>query len=61
MYSLLPKDNLKNFNTADEYDCVAVVKRLPALHYSVDSIFLFFVITDSIVELGNHLRDIDEA
>ena len=40
VHSLLPKDNLfKNtfyFTTAGDWDYVAVVDRLPALHYSVD-------------------------
>ena len=38
MHSLLPKNNLfKNifdFTTAGDWDCVAPVERLPALHYS---------------------------
>ena len=46
MHSLIPTDNLfKNkfdFTTAGDWDCVAVVERLPALHYSVDFIFLPF-------------------
>ena len=46
MHSLLPKDNLfKNifdFTTADDWDCVAAVGHLPALHCSVDFIFLSF-------------------
>ena len=33
------------------WDCVAAVERLPALHYSVDFIFLSFGIMGSIVEL----------
>ena len=53
--SLLPKDNpFKNifdFTTAGDWDCVAAVERLPALHYSVDFIFLSFRIMDFIVEL----------
>ena len=51
---MLPRDNLfKNifdFNTAGEWDCVAAVERLPALHYSVDFIFLSF---GSLVSLWN--------
>ena len=35
----------------DCVDCVAAVERLPALHYSVDFIFLSFGILDFIVEL----------
>ena len=44
VHSLLPKDNLfKNifdFTTAGDWDCVAAVERLPALHYSVGVVFL---------------------
>ena len=40
MHSMLPKDNLfKNifdFTTAGDWDCVAAVERLPALHNCVD-------------------------
>ena len=42
VHSLLPKDNLfKNtidFTMAGDWDYMAVVERLPALHYSVDFI-----------------------
>ena len=54
---LLPKDTLfKNiilldFTTAGDWDCVAAVERLHALHYSVDFIFLSFGIMGFIVEL----------
>ena len=55
VHYLLPKDNLlKNtfdFTTAGGWDYVAVVERLPALHYSVDLIFLSFGIMGFIVEL----------
>ena len=55
VHSLLPKDNLFknifNLSTAGDWDCVAAVKRLPALHYSVDFIFLSFGIMGFIVEL----------
>ena len=58
VHSLLPKDNLyKNtfdFTTAGDRDYVAVVERLPALHYSVDFMFLFFGIMGFIVELKNY-------
>ena len=58
VHSLLPKDNLfKNtfdFTTAGDWDYLAVVKRLPALHYSVDFIFLSFGIMGFIVELKNY-------
>ena len=36
------------------WDCVAAVERLPALHYSVDFIFLSFGIMGFIVELWNY-------
>ena len=57
VHSLLPKDNIfKNtfdFTTAGDWDYVAVVERLPALHYSVDffNIFLSFWIMGFNVEL----------
>ena len=40
-----------DFTTAGDWYCVAAVERLPALHYSVDFIFLSFGIMDFIVEL----------
>ena len=58
VHSLLPKDNLfKNtfdFTTAGDWDYMAVVERLPALHYSVDFIFLSFGIMGFIVEVKNY-------
>ena len=48
--SLLPKDTI-DLTTAGDWDCVAAVERLPALHYSVDFIFLSFGIMGFIVEL----------
>ena len=58
VHSLLPRDNLlKNtfdFTTAGAWDYVAVVERLPALHYSADLIFLSFGIMGFIVELKNY-------
>ena len=36
---------------AGDWDYVAAVERLPVLHYSVDFIFLSFMIMDFIVEL----------
>ena len=39
------------FTTAGGWDCVAAVERLPALHYSVDFIFLSFGIMGFIVGL----------
>ena len=39
----LPKDTLlRTYLTAGDWDCVAAVERLPALHYSVDFIFLSY-------------------
>ena len=62
VHSLLPKDNLfKNtfyFTTAGDWDYVAVVDRLPALHYSVDFIFLSFGIMGFIVELKTIRRSL---
>ena len=53
--SLLPDDtlfkNIFDFTAAGDWDCVAAVERLPALHYSVDFIFLSFGIMGFIVEL----------
>ena len=46
-----PFKNIFDFSTADDWDCLAAVERQPALHYSVDFIFLFFGIMDFIVEL----------
>ena len=43
--------NIFDFTTAGDWDCVAAVERLPALHYSVDFIFLSFGIMGFIVEL----------
>ena len=40
-----------DFTTAGDWDCVATVERLPALHYSVDFIFLSFGFMGFIVEL----------
>ena len=34
--------NIFDFTTAGDWVCVAAVERLPALHYSVDFIFLSF-------------------
>ena len=60
VHSLLPKDNLfKNtfdFTTAGDWDYVAVVERLPALHYSVDFIFLSFGIMGFIMEVKKLLE-----
>ena len=46
-----PFKNIFDFTTAGDWDCVAAVKRLPALHYSVDFIFLSFGIMGFIVKL----------
>ena len=43
--------NIFDFTTAGDWDCVAAVERIPALHYSVDFIFLSFGIMGFIVEL----------
>ena len=40
-----------DFTTAGDWGCVAAVERLPALHYSVDFIFLSVGIMGFIVEL----------
>ena len=37
-----PFKNMFDFTTAGDKDCVATAERLPALHYSVDVIFLSF-------------------
>ena len=47
----LPFKNIFDFTTAGDWDCVAAVERLPALHYSVDFIFFSFGIMGFIVEL----------
>ena len=46
-----PFKNIFDFTTAGDWDCVAAVARLPALHYSVDFIFLSFGIMGFIMEL----------
>ena len=46
-----PFKNIFDFTTAGDWDCVAAVERLPALHYSLDFIFLSFGILGFIVEL----------
>ena len=46
-----PFKNIFDFTTAGDWDCVAAVERLPALHYSVEFIFLSFGIMVFIVEL----------
>ena len=46
-----PFKNIFAFTTAGDWDCVAAEECLPALHYSVDFIFLSFGIMDFIVEL----------
>ena len=49
--SFHPLKNIFDFTTAGDWDCVAAVERLPALHNSVDFIFLSFGIMGFIVEL----------
>ena len=46
-----PFKNIFDFTTTGDWDCVAAVERLPALHYSVDFIFLSFGSMGFIVEL----------
>ena len=57
VHSMLPKDNLFkytfDFTKTGDWDYVAVVERLPVLHYSVDFIFLSFGIMGFIVEIKN--------
>ena len=53
-FQRIPFKNIFDFTTAGDWDCVAVVERLPALHYSVDFIFLSFGIIGFIVELWNY-------
>ena len=43
--------NIFDFTTAGDWDCVAAEERLPALHYSINYIFLSFGIMGFIVEL----------
>ena len=56
-----PFKNVFDFTTAGDWDCVAAIERLPALHYSVNYIFLSFGIMGFIVELWNYSRVTDEA
>ena len=46
-----PFKNIFDFTTAGDCDCVAAVERLPALHFSVNFISLFFGIMGFIVKL----------
>ena len=46
-----PFKNTLDFTTTGDWDYVVAVERLPALHYSVDFIFLYFGIMGFIVEL----------
>ena len=50
-FQRLPFYNIFDFTTAGDWDCVAAVERLPALHYSVHFIFLSFWIMVFNVEL----------
>ena len=43
-----------DFTTAGDWDCVAAVERLPAIHYNVDFIFLSFWVIGFIAELLNY-------
>ena len=44
--------NIFDFTTAGDWNCVAAVERLPALHYSVDFIFMSFGILDLLWNFG---------
>ena len=46
-----PFKNIFDFTTAGDWDCAAAVEGLPALHYSVDFIFLSFEIMGFVVQL----------
>ena len=50
-FQRIPFKNIFDFTTPGDWDCVAAVERLLALHYSVDFIFLSFGIMGFIVEL----------
>ena len=50
-FQRFPLKNIFDVSTAGDWDCVAAVERLPALHYSVEFIFLSFGIIGFIVEL----------
>ena len=50
-FQRIPFFYIFDFTTAGDWDCVAAIERLPALHYSVDFIFLSFGIMGFIVEL----------
>ena len=56
-----PFKNIFDFTTAGDWDSAAAVECLPALHYSVDFIFLSSGIMDFSVELRNYKRVTDEA
>ena len=46
-----PFKNIFDIISHGDWDCVAAVERLPAIHYSIDFIFLSFGIMGFIVEL----------
>ena len=46
-----PFKNIFDLTTTGDWDCVAAVERLPALHYSADLFFLSFGIMGFLVEL----------
>ena len=48
-----PFKNIFDFTSAGDWDCVAAAERLPALHYSVDFIFLSFGIMGSLWNFEN--------
>ena len=49
-----PFKNIFDFTLAGDWDCVMAVERRPALHYSVDFIFMSFGIMGFIVEPLNY-------
>ena len=49
-----PFKNIFDFTAAGDWDCVAALGRLPALHYSEDFIFLSIGFMGFIVELWNY-------
>ena len=46
-----PFKKIFDFTSAGDWECVAAVEHLPALHYSVDFIFVSFGIMGFIVDL----------
>ena len=46
-----PFKNIFDFTIARDWDCVAAVERIPALHFNVDFILLSFGIVGFLAEL----------